>query len=160
MKTTILIIFTVTVALLSQTASADRRHYRGYDRHYDYGLRGRNHYFSYNRGYRGNRYGFSYGSRHYDRHFNTGSFIGGLVLGSVLTAPRYSTRRVEKTYVRRTPVRRTSQVTVVNSSSSGSERLAPERRLLRDLEGRCYEVVRNENGDEIRNELEPQSCSF
>jgi hypothetical protein len=157
MKTTILIVLTVIATLMCQTASADRRHSRGYDRQHDYGFRGSNYSYGYNRG---NYYNFSYGRRHHGDHFSTGSFLGGLVLGSVLTAPRYSNRRYEDTYYRRTPVRRSSQVVVVNQGRPSNAVLTPQRRLLRDLEGRCYQIVRSENGDEIRTELEPESCNF
>jgi len=163
MKKTILILLAASAALLCQTASADGRWGRGYDRHYDSGFRSRNYYGGSrynrrnynNRGYRGNYIGFSIGGRHRYDHFNTGSFLGGLVLGSVLTYPR---SRKDDYYYRRTPVRSSSQVTVIKRTSPTV--VSSGRRLLRDLEGRCYEIIRNDNGAEIRTELEPEACDF
>jgi hypothetical protein len=37
---------------------------------------------------------------------------------------------------------------------------APRRKLLRDLQGRCYQIDITPNGDEIRTELAPEQCSF
>ena len=163
MKKTIFILLAASAALLCQTASADSRWGRGHDRHYDNGFRSRNYYGGsrynyYNRGRRGNYIGFSVGGRHHHDSFSTGSFLGGLVLGSVLTYPRYSSARNDNYYYRRTAVRNSPQVTVIRRSSPAVA--TSGRRLLRDLEGRCYEILRDKNGDEIRTELEPDACSF
>lgn len=161
MKKTILILFTVATTLLCQAAFADNRHNRGYSKNYDYNYRGRdnyrgsrynrrnNHYYSYNR------------SRNYrSGHFDGGSFIGGLVLGSILTYPRYSTSRRDNYYYRSAPIRRSPSVTVISRTPINTGTVAPGRRLLRDLEGRCYEILRDEDGNEIRTELEPAACNF
>ena len=155
MKTTTLILLTVLAALLCQTASADGRRGRGYDRHYNYGYRSRNYYGNHYYGHRGSYIGFSYGGGHHHDSFSTSSFLGGLVLGSILTYPRYS--KTHNSY-RSTPVNSSSQVTVISRTSPAT--VVPGRRLLRDLEGRCYDILRDENGYEIRTELEPEACSF
>jgi len=163
MKKTLFILLAASAALLCQTASADGRWGRGYDRHYDSGFRSRSYfggsrYNNYNRGRRGNYIGFSLGGRRHHDSFSTGSFIGGLVLGSVLTYPRYPSARNDNYYSRRTIVRSSPQVTVIKRTSPAV--VTSGRRLLRDLEGRCYEILRDENGNEIRTELEPDACSF
>lgn len=155
MKITTLILLTVLAALLSQTASADDRWGRGYGRHYNYGYRSHNYFGNRHYGHWGSYIGFSIGGSHHHDSFSTSSFLGGLVLGSVLTYPRYSKTH---NYYRSTPVRSSSQVTVISRTSGAT--VAPGRRLLRDLEGRCYDILRDENGDEIRTELEPEACSF
>lgn len=150
MKKTILVLVGVSIALLSQSASADHRWGRGYDRYYGYGYG--SHYYPYY-GRPGFYVGYSRGRRHH-HGFSTGSFIGGLVLGSVLTYPRYRDR-----YYRRTPVR-TSEVRVVQRSVPSTVTVTSSRRLLRDLEGRCFEIQRDGSGTEIRTELEPEACNF
>lgn len=156
--------------VLSQTVAADSRdnrrsynshsynsHYRGNDRHrsrhyssyranpYHYGV-------SRNRGY--NTY---YGSRSYRRHDNdAGVFVGGLVLGSLLSYPYYS-RPVERVIYRNAPVVHTKEVVVVRNSNAAP---VAGRRLLRDLGGNCFEVISDEDGNEIRLQLAASECSF
>ena len=163
MKKTICILLAASVALLCQTASADGRWGRGYDRHYDSGSRSHSYfvgsrYNNYNRGRRDNYIGFSVGGRHHYDSFSTGSFLGGLVLGSLLTYSRYPSARNNNYYSRRTIVRSSPQVTVIKRTSPAV--LTSGRRLLRDLEGHCYEILRDENDNEIRTALEPDACSF
>ncbi|MBL4819631.1 MAG: hypothetical protein JKY98_01395 [Gammaproteobacteria bacterium] len=173
MKKSLFILFAVIATFMSQTATADNWRNRSYDRHNDHSYRSRNHYRGshYSRNYysrnnhRGNRYSYNHGRRnsyfdisigrsyHYD-HFNGGSFLGGLVLGSVLTYPRYS--RYDNYQYRSTGTYRSPQVTVINRTDT----VASGRRLLRDLEGRCYEIITDENGNELRTELEPVACNF
>ena len=43
---------------------------------------------------------------------------------------------------------------------SAAAPVASGRRLLRDLEGNCYERIVDEQGDEIRAQLEFQECNF
>ena len=187
MKKTILILVTVTTALLTQAAFADRGYARGYNnRHYDYGYRG--HRADFRRGYNrhfynsrytrnryrpGNRVNINvrnayYGNRGYYRSrdsFNTGSFLGGLVLGSVLTYPRYN-YVPRNTYYYRAPTVRYSTynppVTVIKRSTTLAPppTVTPGRKLLRDLQGRCYEILQDENGDVLRIELEAEACNF
>lgn len=155
MKRTLFLITALLLATLSQTALADNRHHRndwGWNSHYRYD---RNHYRSYSRH---NDY-FSYGwsnHRHYDR-FDGGEFVGGLVLGSLLSQPsrpRYETR-VYSTVT----VPPAQEVTVIKRSSSSTVSSVPKRRLLKDLQGRCFE--RNlEDGQEVMVELEPEACNF
>jgi len=161
MKKVIFILLAASVALLCQTASADSPWGRGYDRHYGYGYGSHNYYGGsrygrwnnyYNYGRRGTYIGFSLGGGHHYDSFSSSSFIGGLVLGSVLTYPRYS--NTHNNYYRNSP----SRVTVIKRTSPAT--VTSGRRLLRDLEGRCFEILRDENGDEIRTELEPEVCSF
>ncbi|MEX2131160.1 MAG: hypothetical protein WD772_06710 [Pseudohongiellaceae bacterium] len=158
-------VFLVTVLLLASFSSsvfADSRHYRrdrGFNDHYRYDRNyyrpDRNHY----RSYAGNRnyFSISYG-RNYRRqdHFNSGSFVGGLLLGSTLG--RYSAPRHETVYssVRINPPSR--NVTVIRQES-GVVSQAPSRRLLKDLQGRCFERVQ-ENGQEILLELDVSECDY
>jgi hypothetical protein len=81
--------------------------------------------------------------------------LGGLVLGSVLTnaynqnrAPQPQTVLVEQTTTTYQPVQ--VQRTVV---------MQP-RRLLRDLNGNCYERITDAAGNELRNQLPPSECNW
>lgn len=183
MKTLIsvsLVLFTLT---LSQTSWADGRHYRwGYDHYgpnpYHYGYRDRrsgSHYgiyvgnswgynpYRYNRHYdrRYNRYynNRHYGRRYYDRHYyDTGSFVGGLILGSML-APSYTRSQGTVVVRNRTPVVRPKTV-VVERTVVENNSVPVGRSLLIDRQGNCYERTVNEQGDEIRTELDPAACGL
>ncbi len=169
--------------VVSQAASADNRNHRrgygdsGFSQHsnryrnnyrgnrrvnsYHYGSRNRN-YGNYNRRY-GSGFNFSYGnysSRH--RRYDSGSFLGGLVLGSLFSYPRHTTRNVETVVYRNAPTTRTREIVYVDQSESRTTpaAVASGRRLLRDLEGNCFERIVDEQGDEIRVQLEAQECNF
>lgn len=175
----------VGALVVSQAASADSRNHRrgygdyGYSQH-NYGNRYRNnyrgnrransyHYGSSNRNFRnynrryGSGFNFSYGN-YYSRHrgYDSGSFLGGLVLGSLFNAPRYSSRNVETVVYRDAPAIRSREIVYENRSQTRrtDAPVASGRRLLRDLEGSCFERVVDEQGDEIRVQLEAQECNF
>lgn len=185
MKNLIMLGSLITALLLSQTAAADHRdyrrgddYYRGYDNHRSYGHSYRRSYRNYYRdsdyygvnpyhygSRRGSSFHFSYGSRHSRRHdHDAGYFVGGLVLGSLLSAPRYYERPVERVVYRSAPVVTQREVVVVrnsvNNTSASNNQIASGRRLLRDLEGNCFERNVDEEGNEIRVQLEAQECNF
>ena len=111
--------------------------------------RGRNNFVSFGDGNRFNRHG--------RRGWNGGDFVGGLVIGSVLTNSYSQPRISERVIYRTAPVRR--EVVYVNQPQA-IVNPAPRRKLLRDLQGRCYQIDITPNGDEIRTELAPEQCSF
>lgn len=134
-----------------------------FDRRWDRGWRA---------GYRQGRWDNSW-SRRWDTRWNGGDFVGGLVLGSILTAPAVNTHTV----IREVPVVRRSrevvyvnpQPTVITRSSpvirSGPARpaiqqSAPRRRLLRDLSGDCFEISITSTGDELRQQIDPSNCNY
>lgn len=171
--------------VVSQAASADNRNHRrgfadfGYGQHnyrnnfrnnyrgnrrvnsYHFGA-GDRRYRNFNRRY-GNGFNFNYGN-YYSRHrgYDSGSFVGGLVLGSLFSYPRQSTRNVETVVYRNAPVTRTREIVYVDTPQTRSTAapVASGRRLLRDLEGNCFERIVDEQGDEIRVQLEAQECNF
>lgn len=182
LKKIVLSLSIIGALVISQAASADSRNHRrgfgdyGYSQHgygnryrggyrgnrrvnsYHYGTRHRN----YDRRYR-NGFNFSYGN-YYPRHrrYDSGSFVGGLVLGSLFSYPRYPTRNVETVVYRDVPATRTREIVYVdrNQTRSSAAPVASGRRLLRDLEGNCFERIVDEQGDEIRVQLEAQECNF
>lgn len=75
-----------------------------------------------------------------------GGFTTGLVVGSVLAAPSIQT----------IPSRRTETVVIQRSSPPvNAQRFT--RRLLRDLQGRCFERI-NDGGREVRIEVDAAAC--
>ncbi len=175
----------IAALVLSQAASADSRsHRRGYnDYGYSYAYGGhnyrdghRNNYRtnyrrnhranSYHHGFRDRRYRSSYhayyGNRHSRRgHYDSGSFVGGLVLGSLFSYPRYSSRNHETVIYRNVPATRTREIVYVDKSESqNTAPVTSGRRLLRDLEGNCFERLVGEKGDEIRLQLNAGECNF
>ena len=116
---------------------------------------------------------FRYGNRYYDRgyrnyrrhgHYDSGSFLGGLVLGSLLSYPRYpsySSRNYDTVTYSSLPVSRSRKVVYVNRTTTPSTAaVASGRRLLRDLEGNCFEREIDEQGNEVRIQLEAEACNF
>ncbi|MCG8412704.1 MAG: hypothetical protein MI746_00660, partial [Pseudomonadales bacterium] len=94
-----------------------------------------------------------------------GDIIGGIVLGSLITNSLNNNYRdyrtydpVERVVYRSAPTISTSRRIITTERREPS--LTSGRRLLRDLEGRCYEIARNSAGDEVRTELDPSVCSY
>ena len=88
--------------------------------------------------------------------------MGGLVLGSLFNYPRHSSRSVETVVYRDAPTTHSREIVYVDPAQTRSTTaaVASGRRLLRDLEGNCFERIVDEQGDEIRVQLEAQECSF
>lgn len=168
--------------LLSQSAFADHRYYNrgfnswgvnhsyGYNRNFGWGYnRGFNRWGSrnYNRYGGGSYFNVSYGNRYgrygYGRwgrrQYNGGDLLGGIVIGSLLTSS-YRDYRDSRSYDRvvyRQPVRTTREVVYVNESQP---RVNSGRKLLRDLDGNCFEISYNASGDEVRSQLDPSICAY
>lgn len=179
-KRVLLSLSIIGALVISQAASADNRnHRRGFN---DYGFGGHSYRNSYRQGYRSgyrraNRvnsyhYGardrryrsgfrFSYGNYYpRRRHYDSGSFVGGLVLGSLFSYPRHTTRHETVVY-RNVPATRTREIVYVDQPRTvQAAPVASGRRLLRDLEGNCFERIVDEQGDEIRVQLEAEECNF
>ena len=181
LKKLLLSLCVIGALVISQVASADSRsHRRGFS---DYGYGHNNYRYNYRNNYRRhgrvnsyhygsrdrsynrrNRSGFtiSYGNYYpRNRRYDTGSFVGGLVLGSLFSYPRYSSRNYERVVYRDAPPTRTREIVYVdNSSTLSAAPVASGRRLLRDLEGNCFERIVDEQGDEIRVQLKAEQCNF
>lgn len=140
-----------------------RNNYRGNRRtnSYHYGSSGRNH----NRKYGGysSGFNFSYGNN-YSRHrgYDSGSFLGARVLGSLFNSSRHFSRNVETIVYRNPSTISTREIVYVDlaQARSAAAPVASGRRLLRDLEGNCFERIVDDQGDEIRVQLEVQECNF
>lgn len=185
LKRVLLSLSIIGALVVSQIASADNRNHRrghgdyGYGQH-SYGSKHRNHYRGHRRAnsyhYGSNRWGYRNHNRHYGRGFNisygnyyprhrgydSGSFVGGLVLGSLFNYPRYSSRNVETVVYRDAPATRVREIVYVDKEQTrgSAAPVASGRRLLRDLEGNCFERIVDEQCDEIRVQLEAQECNF
>ena len=104
----------------------------------------------YNNGYR-NRW---------DRNRSGSNFVGGLVLGSLLSQQNYPSRSHENISYRSAPVIVKRNIVYVNSTSRATVSAPPKRRLLRDLRGNCYDIKISPNGDELRSQIDSASCDF
>ncbi len=175
LKRVLLSLSIVGALIISQAASADNRnHRRGYS---DYGHGHNNYRNNYRSSYHGNHranayhypardrryrsgFSFSYGNYHpHHRRHDSGSFVGGLVLGSLFSYPRYPSRSYDTVVYRDVPA--TREIVYVDKTPSRSAApVASGRRLLRDLEGNCFERIVDDQGDEIRVQLEAEECNF
>ncbi len=149
----------------------DRRGYRSYGNHNFgsrryagnryYGARANPYHFGgYSHHSRNNFVNISYGNRfnrHNNRGWNGSNFVGGLVVGSLLTNSYSQPRVTERVIYRSAPVRQ--EIVYVNQNRA-TVSTAQRRKLLRDLQGNCYQIDISPNGDEIRTELAPSECSF
>ena len=98
-----------------------------------------------------------------------GALIGGLVLGSLLNQATANRPMTEVVY-RNPPVRTRTLIStrqptrsrsVISSSRPISSLINQNgRRLLRDIEGNCFERTRNTAGEELSVQLDPAECAF
>ena len=186
LKNVLLSLSIIGTLVISQTAWADNRNnrrgygayspgqhnysnryrndYRGNRRanSYHYGSSGRRYNKNYSTGY-GSGFTVSHGN-YYSRHrgYDSGSFFGGLVLGSLFNFSRRSSGYVETVAYRNVPTISTRAIVYVDQAQARSTAtaVASGRRLLRDLEGNCFERIVDDQGNEIRVQLEAQECNF
>ena len=141
-----------------------RNDYRGNRRanSYHYGSNGRRYDKNYSTGY-GSGFTVSHGN-YYSRHrgYDSGSFFGGLVLGSLFNFSRRSSGYAQTVAYRNVPTISTREIVYVDQAQARSTAtaVASGRRLLRDLQGNCFERIVDKQGDEIRVQLEAQECNF
>ncbi len=140
MKKLIPALIALMLITFSYDASARDRHYR------------RSHHYSYGHHYSGHH--FSFGHHYSSHHSDAGWLLGGLVLGSVLSRPQY------RYDYRSQPVVRTREIVYVKNRATNSTKAVTGRRLLKDLEGNCFERTVDEDGNELRVQLDPGECNF
>ena len=144
MKKLIPALIALMLITFSYDASASDRHHR------------RSHHYSYGHSF-GHHYGghhFSFGHHYSGHHSDAGWLLGGLVLGSVLSRPRYRYDYSSE------PVVRTREIVYVKDRSTNSTKVITGRRLWKDLEGNCFERTVDEDGNELRVQLDPGECNF
>ena len=117
-----------------------------------------------------NRYSHRRPYRHYDSH-EAASFLGGLVVGGLLTSSinrdyreSYSAPVMRTRVVTQPTIIRTTQVVssprVVSAPSRSSTVNSTRTRLLRDLQGQCFEITYASDGTEQRAQLADEECGF
>ena len=140
---------------------------------FDYGYNRYSHRSRFNR-HRGNYVSVSYGRgwnsgwrhRRHNHSSDVGTLVGGIVLGSLISnavqdrhGPDYVTRTVYRAPVSSPQAVRQTEV-VYSRPAPTPVTAVPNRRLLRDLQGDCFEITRNNAGDEIRVQLDSSECRF
>ena len=105
--------------------------------------------------------GHGHPSRHhsFNRHYsNRGAYLaGGILLGSVLTHAFFPRPAPEVVYIERRPLR---SPRVVYEESTTVVRRSAGRRLVRDLNGNCYEQRFDRDGTELRNQVPATVCDW
>jgi len=91
------------------------------------------------------------------RRWDSGAFVGSVVLSSLLLQP-VRERSVERMVYRTQATPYVNEV--VHAGKSRHTSVISSHRLLRDLEGNCFEVTINAAGDEVRIELDPSECAY
>jgi hypothetical protein len=138
---------------------------RGYNRWGGWGRRDSYVNIYYGNGYYGRGWGRPGFGRYRNRQYYSGDLLGGIVLGSLISSsfrsyneyrdsPKvvYRSRPANRSAGNVIYVGRSAPVTQVGTGSG--------RRLLRDLQGNCFEIANNEFGDEVRTQLEPENCDY
>ncbi|MDA0823842.1 MAG: hypothetical protein O3C28_15690 [Proteobacteria bacterium] len=109
-------------------------------------------------------HGHGHGGHHYGS--NAGFLVGGLLLGSLLSQPRYPAVQYypspQVVYVQR-PVQTVVSYAPPPVATYAPPRSAPisglvGRRLLRDINGNCFERKTNQQGTELQVQLPPGEC--
>ncbi|MFK7863197.1 MAG: hypothetical protein AB8B95_03115 [Pseudohongiellaceae bacterium] len=108
---------------------------------------------NFNRGFGSNRF------NHRNR-WGAESFVGGLVVGSLLNSASNRATTRETVRYRSAPIVTNRQVIRTNSTGRVASPPQPSHRLLRDLQGDCFEIVTTVNGDELRSQVDPSLCEF
>jgi hypothetical protein len=99
-------------------------------------------------------HGYAHGGHNYGAH--AGLLVGGLLLGSILAAPRYSTPR----YAPRPHIVYVPQPVASVSHVSSAPPVRISRRLLRDINGHCFERKIDAAGTELRVQLPASDCAW
>lgn len=142
------------------------RHFnRGYNRWGGWGRRDNYVNIYYGNGYYGRGWGRRGFGPYRHRRYDSGDLIGGIVLGSLISSSfrSYNEYRASpKVVYRSRPANRPAgNVIYVGRSQAGTQvGTGSGRRLLRDLQGNCFEIAHNEFGDEVRTQLEPENCDY
>ena len=97
------------------------------------------------------------------------ALVRGLMLGSLLNQA-IANRSLTEVVYRNPPVRTRSLIStgqparsrsVISSSRPRSTLINQNgRKLLKDIEGKCYELAENTAGEELRIELDPAECAY
>ena len=108
-------------------------------------------------GHRGHGHPFRHHSYH--RHYsNRGAYlVGGILLGSVLTHALSPRRAPEVVYIERRPYR---SPRVVYEETTTVVRRPATRRLVQDLDGKCYEQRFDGDGTELRRQVPATRCDW
>ncbi|KRP30133.1 MAG: hypothetical protein ABS30_01920 [OM182 bacterium BACL3 MAG-120924-bin41] len=177
-KASIAILMAVMLIANANLAFADDRGDRrggkfdkpGFTRHSDRG--GRGHYSNRAQRNDGRRDGDNRRNNRRDNHFDGGSFFGGVVVGSILSANQagvnrhyagnsHNTLHYGGYFDRRLDARRRTNFRHPSHYSSFGYSVSPLlSSLLIDLEGNCFDVSRDSLGNEVRLQLEPAQCGL
>ena len=159
------------------------QHYRSFNRHYgdhysrfdsprrsNYVSVSFGNYPAWSRHGYANRYSHRRSHRHYDSH-DAASFVGGLVIGGLLSSSiqrdyrdSYSPPVVRTRVITQPTVIRTTQVVnsprIISTPDRTLLTSSSRTRLLRDLQGQCFEITYAVDGTEQRAQLADEECAF
>lgn len=116
--------------------------------------------YGYGHGYRHHGYGHGYGRgyRHYGSYGNGHNYapylVGGLLLGSILAAPPRYAPPPSVVYVPQ-PIASAPRVSYPQPTQA-----SVSRRLLRDINGNCFERKLDTAGTEMRIQLPASECAW
>ena len=162
------------------------RSFRGYPgfhgNGYKYGIYHNNGYNRIRHGYRYNRhYGYS---GHNSKYYSTGDVAAALIVGGAIGygIRYYQHRKYQNTTYVRTystgysspssydysaryagsyrPGLGTTRPAAMESGTATQNSGTPIRKLLKDLDGKCYEIRKNQLGDELRIQLQSWECNW
>ncbi|MGI9296048.1 MAG: hypothetical protein ACR2PS_18850 [Pseudomonadales bacterium] len=142
------VLVTISMLATSPTTLAGGGHAYGHYGHYGYdGYRGGHH-----RGH--GRYYRPYRRAHRHRSHRGEYLVGGILLGSLIANSVHRAHSYPHRYVERRVYQPTRTVYTERRTETVS------RRLLRDVNGDCFELHTAEDGSEVRNPIAREECSW
>lgn len=137
-----------TIALLATSPTTFAGGGHGYGHHGYDGYRG-GHY----RGH-GGYYARPYRSARRHRSHHGEYLVGGILLGSLIANSVHRAHSYQRPYVERRVYQPTRTVYTERSSETVT------RRLLRDVNGDCFELYTAQDGSEVRESIAREECSW
>jgi len=137
----------------------------GYGNRHGYGHKpGYGHGHKYAHNYRHNP-GYGYNYRYHGSHNNSGEIAGALLLGGAIGYGLSNTRQHTSYYTNyhnyyRDPYLNSRDIVYPGSRRVPVSTAPASRRLYKDRDGNCSEIIRNSLGDELRIQLDPVECNW
>jgi hypothetical protein len=120
----------------------------------------------YGQGYRNNRSGHRTGYHHSGNHnyYSSGDLAAAAIIGGIIGygVSYYQNRQryYEPYHTARGYAYKVYPASVTTVETRQQIIVSPPKKLLKELDGRCYEIIQNKFGDELKVQLESWNCNW